>query len=143
MWQSRKIIAFFLLLLFAPTYGAAAMPLVWCVAPGHNAVERCGSSGCHNQSLGSDLTGFQHEAKAPCSRMASGQGGCTDWSLSQPTRSTIGLLPVAPPSPDGGAFSLPPKLEEQASLVPPLVPFAPLDLIANQLAQLRTVVLLI
>lgn len=133
----RRLIAVVTLLMFAPTLGAAAVPLIWCVAPGHNAIESCGPSSCRDLS---QLGKFQADEAGTCSRMASSHGRCVDWSITQPARFTHESAVVVLP-PTGGGALVPTAIDSRASLWSRWGRSGPLEFDADRLTQLRTVVL--
>lgn len=143
MWQGRKIVALMLLVLFAPASMADALPLVWCLAPsGHNAIELY-SGGCHKLPAVSEVPRCAAKSAASFRRWTGEPGGCRDFVVSQSAQTPTKLLPKTPPSPDPVALDALSEAVENPSKPAPSRPGVPLDPAANQLAQLRTVVLLI
>lgn len=135
MWRIRKLVALLLLALFVPASTANALPLVWCSTPSdHNAIELFHSF--------PEISGPTAKVAPSWSQPSGGHGDCIDYFVTQAVQSLAKASLVAPPSPDSSPQDLSTGLEHHTrsalsgSLIPPV-------LVSNQLAQLRTVVLLI
>ncbi|HML92996.1 hypothetical protein [Methyloceanibacter sp.] len=131
----RKFAIFAFLALFLPAWAPGGLPLVWCVGSnGHNAVEMLGLGDCHRAPTPGFRDGNSGAEKA----------GCTDFSLwrkAQLPREPVVAAPPPPPDPaTPAAFTV--AIHGNPGCRLPLPRSQP-DSIANQLAQLRTVVLLI
>jgi len=139
MWPARKLIAFLLLLLFAPASTADALPLVWCLAPsGHNAIELF-----HNLPASSGLRQLAAKGSAVHGQSVDKHGACKDFIVSQSAQSPTKLSLKAPPSPDPVLLGPASKAAEPPAQAVASRFAVQKNLAANQLAQLRTVVLLI
>lgn len=131
--RPRKIAALLLLALLLPAWAAAGLPLVWCIGPnGHNAIEGL-TVGCHDE-LGDSVHsgGFIADSDE-----------CTDFSLWQRIQVPSNPSTVASPSPDPIPVVASFESTDRGPQSDSVETFVPLDPIASQLAQLRTVVLLI
>jgi hypothetical protein len=137
MGLGRKAIAFVLLGLFLPASTAQTFPLVWCFTPsGHNAIELCAvTRGCHY------IPAASNEGRTAVK--AGKHGECTDIDLTQFTQSPSKLQLTGSPPSDPVVSDLRFKRIPGNSNLLRFGSLEPLDAIATQLAQLRTVVLLI
>jgi len=133
-YRARKFAISALIALVLPAWAGGGLPLVWCVGPsGHSSVEMMGLGDCHGASASVIHDGYSGAGKA----------GCTDFSLwkqaQTPREPVAGTSPLPdPPTPAAliGPIQANPGCQR-------LLPHSQPDSIANQLAQLRTVVLLI
>ena len=129
--RPRKFVIFALLALLLPAWAAGGLTLVWCVGPnGHSAIETLAVNDCHDE-----LT----EASDDASLIA--KKGCIDFSLWQRAEAPkkhlfLASVSVDPVMAHFGSVDLCPECEAVT---------APIrrDAASDQLAQLRTVVLLI
>jgi hypothetical protein len=141
MRRIRAIVAISMLLLFTWSRAADALALVWCLGPdGHSSIELAMSEGCHNSSVAefsvdvgytTDLVGppvGQHE-------------NCKDFIVSKDVRSPIKISWTTPPPPSPAPYALSVDYFDASSRARPSGPALRPDLVASQLAQLRTVVL--
>jgi hypothetical protein len=133
-FRARKFVIFAVIALVLPAWAAGGLPLVWCVGSnGHSAVEAVGLGDCHDAQTSAFRNGKSSAEKADC----------TDFSLWQ--RAQAPREPVAGTSP-------PPDLAMPVALTVAAQGSSPCqlsifcsrpDFVADQLAQHRTVVLLI
>jgi hypothetical protein len=132
--RARKVAISALIALVLPAWAGGGLPLVWCVGPsGHSSVEMMGLGDCHRAPASDPHDGYS----------GAGKPGCTDFTLwkqaQTPREPVVGTSPLpAPPTPAVLTQAIQADPERQL----PLRCSQP-DSIANQLAQLRTVVLLI
>ena len=144
MWQIRKLVALILIALFAPAWMSNAPLLVWCLAPsGHNAIELAVVPDHHEPPRLSGVSGFAAKDTPLPDRADSKQRKCVDFVIAQPVQSQSNPWLAAPPPPDPAAsveFSTYACALRDAPRPTPLIS---LHLAAAQLAQLRTVILLI
>ena len=141
MWR-QKIFAIVMLLLFMPASMAQAAPLVWCLAPsGHSAIE-LDNGGCHKPSALSEASLCSVKSGSSLPKWAGKPNACLDVALSQTAQTPTKVLSKMPPSPEGVALkALSVGVEAHCKLAP--IQPGLLNPAAIQLAQLRTVVLLI
>lgn len=133
--RARKFAISALIALVLPAWAAGGgLPLVWCVGPsGHSSVEMMGLGDCHGAPASVLHDGYSDAGKA----------GCTDFSLWQQAQTPREPVAVTSPPPDPvtpAAFTV--AIHGNLGCRLPL-PCSQPDSIANQLAQLRTVILLI
>lgn len=133
-FRARKFVTFALLALLLPAWAASGLPLVWCVGPnGHNAIKALTLGDCHDAP----------EASFRAGKLSAKNGNCTDFSLWQRAEAPRKLFSDTPPPPDPTAVGALPEAvhgNPECGLQGFCIQF---DFVANQLAQLRTVVLLI
>jgi hypothetical protein len=137
MQRFRTFLAGSLLLVFAWSRVAEAMPLVLCLgSDGHKVIELASSEGCHNASK-TDLYVDSGYTVSLIGSSAGKHGDCNDIALPDEVRSPVKVSKtLAPPAPVFSTLEAPVEHYMPWALrMPPPQP------VATQLAQLRTVVL--
>lgn len=132
--RARKFAILALIALVLPTWAGGGLPLVWCIGPsGHSSVEMIGLGDCHGAPAAVLRDGYSEAGKA----------GCTDFSMWQEAQTTREPVagPSAPPNPPmPAALTVAFRANPGCQLA---MSCSQSDSVADQLAQLRTVVLLI
>ena len=133
--RPSKYAVLFLLASLLPAWMAGGLPLVWCVGPnGHSAIEALAFNDCHDGST----SAFRDQ------EVGGEKEDCTDFGIWQRAEAPKKQLASALPSPEPGtaAAEIPatlhciPTCERQGAR-------HDVDFVGHQLAQLRTVILLI
>lgn len=134
MHKARKFAIFTLVALLLPALAAGALSLVWCVGlSGHSAIESAASSDYHETA--------RHPSQAR--ELCVEGGSCRDFDVLQLAEVPRKLAAAASPSQNAAAAAIVPD-SDFGNSEPTLRVFRVwTDIAASQLAQLRTVVLLI
>lgn len=129
--RPRQFAVYFLLALLLPAWAAGALPLVWCVGPnGHNAIETMGLNDCHDEPTVASIDAGVVAGK-----------DCIDFSLWQ--RAEAPKKPVLVASVSNDPSKTPLGACEPILNYELVSAHIRQDAASDQLAQLRTVVLLI
>lgn len=134
----RTFLAISLLLVFAWSRAAEAMPLVWCMgSDGHNVIELANSGGCH----GAAKADFYVDSGYATSLIGSPAGehsDCKDIALPDKVQTSAKVFKtLAPPAPVATFVDS----AEVYYTAWPIRPAVRVEPAAGHLAQLRTVVL--
>jgi hypothetical protein len=141
MRRIRTLLAISLLLLFAWSRAADALPLVWCLGSnGHSAIELAMSKGCHNAAVAEFSLDSEYIADLVGPPVGQHRD-CSDFIIAKDVRSLIKISSTTPTPPAPGPSALSPESFDEHFRVGPSGSALRPDLVANQLAQLRTVVL--
>lgn len=141
MRRIRTLLAISLLLLFAWSRAADALPLVWCLgSDGHSSIELAMSKGCHNTTVAEFSLDSEYTTDLVGPPVGQ-HGDCSDFDIAKDVRSLIKISSTAPTPPESGPSALGPESFDKHFRVRTLGSAPRPDLVANQLAQLRTVFL--